>query len=131
MNHDQAQELGRFLKAHRTKLGYSVRALGRMCGFDMTTIMRLEQGAFARPDPDKLKAVAIALELPPAEIFARAGYPVTTDLPSLRPYLRARYGDLPTAAVQEMETYFENLAARYGIDPDGPAPGEDEHEEDL
>lgn len=103
-----------------------MRDLERLAGVDNGTIVRIEQGAFAAPRPDKLSRIAEALRLPLADVFALAEYVVPDELPSLVPYLRAKYRALPAKAIAELERYFDDLAGRYGIDPAGPAPGEDE-----
>lgn len=122
----KAQELGRRLRQRRQQLGLSQRELGRRAGVDDATVVRLEQGLFAAPRPDKLSRIAHALGLSLADVFALADYVVPSELPTFTPYLRAKYGRLPAGAVDELERYFDTLAARYGIDPAGPAPGEDE-----
>lgn len=127
MDERQAKQLGRRLKARRKEIGLSQREVGRRAAIDDATIVRLEQGAIAAPAPDKLSRVADALGLSLADVFALAHYAVPGDLPSFKPYLRAKYRRLlPPAAVSELERYFDDLAGRYGIDPAGPAPGEDE-----
>ena len=130
MNQDQATELGRFLRARRNELGLSARAIGAKCGTDMANIIRLEQGKVLEPRPEKLKALAEALGLQVGEVFARAGYPTATGLPSLGPYLRSRYHGLPAAAVSDIQAYIDDITHRHGIDPGGPTNGEDEHPED-
>ncbi|HEY8624117.1 MAG TPA: helix-turn-helix transcriptional regulator [Casimicrobiaceae bacterium] len=124
MSPRQAKALGKFLKERRTALGLSTRALASRSGVDMATIVRLEQGAFAEPRPDKLRAVAQALGTDVADVFAMADYTVPTEL--LVPYLHSKHRDLPPEAISKLERYAEKLARRYGIDPAGPAPGEDE-----
>ena len=126
MTPQQARRLGKFLKQHRVALGLSTRALAAQCGVDMATIVRLEQGAFAEPRPETLRVVARALDLNLADVYALADYVRPTELPAFSPYLRAKYRKLPAVAIAELERYFDKLAARYGIDPTGPAPGEDE-----
>jgi transcriptional regulator with XRE-family HTH domain len=129
MNPRQAKALGRFLKDRRTALGLSTRTLAGRSDVDMATIVRLEQGAFAEPRTDKLRAVAEALGLSVAEVFAKADYTVPSEL--LVPYLRTKHRDLPPEAISELERYAAKLGRRYGIRPDGPAPGEDEQPEDA
>jgi transcriptional regulator with XRE-family HTH domain len=126
MNPEQAKELGRRLRTRREELGLSVRDLERLADVDNGTIVRIEQGAFAAPRPDKLSRIAEALRLSLADVFALAEYVVPGDLPAFTPYLRAKYRSLPPKAVSDLERYFDKLAARYGIDPAGPAPGQDE-----
>jgi transcriptional regulator with XRE-family HTH domain len=126
MSPEQAKTLGRFLKKQRTALGLSTRALAARSGVDMATVVRLEQGAFAEPKPDTLLAIATELGVSLADVFALADYVIPTELPTFTPYLRAKYRSLPRKAIAELEQYFDDLSSRYGIDPAGPAPGEDE-----
>jgi hypothetical protein len=78
--------------------------------------MRLEQGAFAAPRPDKLARIAEALEINLADLYARAGYVAPGELPGFHAYLPAKYRELPEAAVTELSKLFEELVARHGID---------------
>jgi transcriptional regulator with XRE-family HTH domain len=126
MDQEQAKELGRQLRARREQLGLSQRGLGKLADVDDATIVRIEQGAFTAPRPEKLRRIAEALDLSLADVFALADYVVPGDLPTFTPYLHAKYRELPPAAVKELKGYFDKLASRYGIDPAGPAPGEDE-----
>jgi len=129
MDHEQAKRLGEWLRSRRRRAGLSTIQLAKEVGTTDATITRIEQGAFAAPAPDKLSRIADALGLSLADVFALADYAVPTDLPTFTPYLRAKYRSLPPKAVDELEHYFDKLAARYGIDPSGPAPGEDEASE--
>src|SRR5712692_1930879 len=99
MNPDQAKELGRQLRVRRDELGLSVRDLEKLASVDNGTIVRIEQGAFAAPAPDKLSRIAEALKLSLADVFALAEYSAPSELPSFSPYLRTKYRDLPAPAV--------------------------------
>src|SRR5579884_4379501 len=126
MDQEQALELGQRLRERREQLGLSTRELADRAETTHTTVVRLEQGAYDAPAPDKLSRIAEALGLSLADVFALADYSVPTDLPSFRPYLRTKYRDLPAPAVEELERSFRRIAKRHGLNPDGPAPGEDE-----
>jgi transcriptional regulator with XRE-family HTH domain len=126
MDQEQARELGQRLRERREHLGLSTRELADRAETTHTTVVRLEQGAYDAPAPDKLSRIADALGLSLADVFALADYSVPTDLPSFRPYLRTKYRGLPTLAVEELERSFRRIAKRHGLDVDGPAPGEDE-----
>ena len=128
MNPRQAKALGKLLKGQRAALGLSTRTLAERADVDMATIVRLEQGAFAEPRTDKLRAIAEALDLSVAEVFAKADYTVPSEM--LVPYLRTKHRDLPPEAISELERYAAKLGRRYGIKARGPAPGEDEQPED-
>jgi transcriptional regulator with XRE-family HTH domain len=125
MNPQQAKKLGRHLRTSREALGISARELARRADVDDSTIVRFEQGAFAEPSPDKLKRIARVLSLNLADLYVLADYPVP-ELPPLRPYLRAKYRDLPPEAAEQLDAYAQRLAKRHGVDLSGPAPGEDE-----
>jgi len=79
------------------------------------------------PDrPERLAALAAGLEVPTADLYALAGIDLPDELPTLRPYLRSKYGGaLPDEALAEIARYSDNVARRYGVTT-GPAPGEDE-----
>lgn len=98
MTPEQAKTLGRFLREHRSALDLSTHQLAARIGIDQATIVRLEQGAFAEPRPDTLRAVAEALGVSLADVFALADYVIPDDLPAFAPYLRSKYRDLPAPA---------------------------------
>jgi transcriptional regulator with XRE-family HTH domain len=129
MDEKQAKELGEKLRNRREDLGLSAREVADRAGTTHSTVVRLEQGAIDGPAPDKLSRIAGVLHLSLADVFALADYVVPGELPTFTPYLRAKYRSLPKNAVADLERYFARLAAKYGIDPAGPAPGEDEAED--
>lgn len=126
MDDNQAKNLGKVLRDRRETLGLSLRQLGKIADLGDTTILRLEEGAFASPAPDKLAKVASALGLSLADVYALADYAVPADLPSFTPYLRTKYRDLPADDVAAIERYAQKLARKHGVSLSGPAPGEDE-----
>lgn len=101
------------------------RELAAEAGVDSAYISRLEKGFYQSPRPDKLRGIAKALGIPLSDLFAMADY-VTYDLPNFGPYLRAKYGNLPEEAVTALDAYFDRITADHGLNPAGPAPGEDE-----
>lgn len=128
MDNQQAKLLGKLLKSARDKLGYSAREVGDRSGMADSNVLRLEQGAIANPRPETLRSLADVLQLELADLYATAGYVQPTGLPSLAPYLRSKYADLPASAQREIEVSFAKIAAKHGYDPNGPKPGEDENE---
>jgi transcriptional regulator with XRE-family HTH domain len=122
----QAKELGRRLRARREELGLSTRQLAERADIDDATVVRIEQGAFAAPRPDKLSRIAEALDLSLADVFGLADYTVPGDLPSFQPYLRSKYRDMPAGAVDDLHKAFARIARKHGYHPDGPRDGEDE-----
>jgi transcriptional regulator with XRE-family HTH domain len=124
MDEKQAKALGELLRSRRKELGMSTHELGRLVGTRNSTIMRLEQGAFAAPRPDKLARIAEALGMSLADVYARAGYLVPDELPTFHAYLPLRYRDLPQTAVDELSKLFEELIARHGLGEVAPSSDE-------
>lgn len=127
MDVKQALSLGQQLRAKRTELGLSARDIAERSGMADSNVLRLEQGAIANPRPETLKAIADALGLDLADLYAAAGYVQPAGLPSFAPYLRSKYAGLPVDAQREIERSFQQIAAKHGYDPAGPLPGQDEH----
>ncbi|HVB52516.1 MAG TPA: helix-turn-helix transcriptional regulator [Acidimicrobiales bacterium] len=115
MDKDEARRFGHLLKRRRGELGLSTHDLGKLVGTRNSTIMRIEQGAFAAPRPDKLARIAEALHLSLADVYARAGYIVPAELPTFREYLAARYRELPDLAAGELARLFDELMIRHGL----------------
>lgn len=122
MDKQRAETLGRILREQREAYGWSTPEVARRSGLTQSTVVRFEQGAWARPSPDKLAKLARTLELNLADVYRVAQYP----LPSLPAYLRSKYRDLPPPARAELEAYLAQLSQKYGLDEEGPGPGEDE-----
>ena len=127
MTPDQAAAIGVYLRDARVAKGLSTRALAMLVGVDMSTIVRIENGHFASPRADTLTAMAAALRLPLADVFAMADYVVPDDLPNPQPYLRAKYPDLPEDAVQKADRYIQRIIREHGAQLEGPDKGEDEN----
>ena len=121
MNQEQAQALGALIRQRRLKLGYTTYQVGAAAGVPNSTVVRIEQGKFMAPRPDKLASFAKFLGLTLADVFSRAGYVVPDDLPTFDHYLQAKYPDLPSVAVSELRGLFETLTERHGIDTDSLA----------
>lgn len=126
MHENKAYRLGKYIKDTRINRGITGRELARRASVDTAYIVRLERGEYRQPRPETLKNIAAVLGLPLADVFALANYVIPYELPEFAPYLRAKYGDLPEQAVDELSNYFTRVAKTYGFDPNGPAPGEDE-----
>lgn len=115
MDEEHAKRLGQLIRQRRQELGLSTHELGRRIDTKNSTIVRLEQGAFAAPSPEKLAGIAEALGISLADMYGHAGYVVPSDLPGFHAYLPARYRDLPHEAVQELTDLFEALVARHSL----------------
>ena len=129
MDKEHARRLGNLIAQSRLQQGWSASELARRSGVAQSTVFRLEQGGFLNPSPDTLSKLAKALQLNLTDVLLTAQYPITTELPSLPAYLRSKYRDLPAPAQAELQAYVERLTARHGLTPGGPAPGEDEQDD--
>lgn len=90
---------------------------------DQATVFRFESGSIAAPHPDKLARISEALGVSGADIFALAGYTAPTDLPTLRPYLFAKYQGLLVDDVDRIEAYVTRIAKKRGFALVECAPG--------
>jgi len=116
MNQEQATALGALIRQKRLELGFTTYQLGAAAGVPNSTVVRIEQGKFMAPRPDKLARFAELLGMALADLFGRAGYVVPHELPSFDTYLLAKYPDLPEMAVAELQRLFDKLTKRHGID---------------
>jgi transcriptional regulator with XRE-family HTH domain len=114
----QAKRLGAFIRQHRQAAGLTAQQLGQAVGVDKTTILRIEAGSIREPSPATLQRVARVLKVDLEDIFALAGYATPEGLPSLTPYLRTKYGELPEEALAEAERFFTELTERYATEED-------------
>lgn len=124
MNHEQATELGEYLKIQRQKLGLSTYDVGAKAHVDQSQVVRVENGQILKLTPDLLQRLSDAVEAPLVDAFTLAGYPLPKGLPGLRPYMRAKYRQLTPEAIDEVEAFVARLAQRHDLS--GPEPGEDE-----
>ncbi|MFK4102896.1 helix-turn-helix domain-containing protein [Streptomyces sp. NPDC019531] len=84
---------GGYVKQLRQERQLSIRELAARIGLDSGALTRIEHGKVATPRPGTLRGLATALDVPPADMFARAGYVTPEELPDLATYLRLRYGN--------------------------------------
>jgi transcriptional regulator with XRE-family HTH domain len=124
MDEQQSLEIGAYIRARREDASLSTRELASRVGVDMAQIVRLEQGKVASPRADLLGRIADELKIPASDLMTMAGYPTPRALPNLRPYMRAKYRDLPPEALDDIEAYITKLQAEHGAS--GPVNGEDE-----
>lgn len=128
MNHSSSdlRPLGDTLRQARESKSLSIRNVADSTGIGRSTLLDLEQGKVASPNPTSLARLASLLETELSDLYALAGYTPPNGLPAFSPYLRNKYGDLPAAAQAELARSFEHISEKYGYDPRGPAPGQDE-----
>src|SRR4051794_38323994 len=112
MQHDKQTELGTLIRERRRSLGITIDALAAGTGVVKSVIHRIEDGTTQQPQPQTLAVIAAAIDLPVADLFALIGYTTPHELPTLRPYLRLKYGALPEEALLEVEDYLTRVAAQ-------------------
>src|SRR5258706_11730317 len=105
--------LGDTVRRVRRAAGLSLRACASAAAVDTTWLSRLERGDYTSPDPRHLQQVARALDIDVTDLYVAAGYQSAKSLPTLVPYLRAKYGDLPADAVADLERHFALLRSYY------------------
>lgn len=123
MTEDERQALADLLRSRRQELGISASELARRAGIDKGLLTLLDQRKIAQPRVDTIRALAAALDIPLADLYAATNWLPEGSLPSLRPYMRAKYDNLPDEAVAEVERMVDRLTKKYGH---GPKTGEDE-----
>jgi transcriptional regulator with XRE-family HTH domain len=105
--------LAKTLSRLREQSGLSVRELEDVSGVARSVISRLERGEYLQPTPSTLNRLASALGIDASQLLTAAGY--TTNqadaLPSIRPYLRNKYGHLSGDERQQLAEFVEKLEA--------------------
>ncbi|MGL4338975.1 MAG: helix-turn-helix domain-containing protein [Nocardioides sp.] len=120
------EELGEIIREARIRADLSAAEVARRAGVTKGTITRLELGQIASPRGENLRAIADVLGIPASDLYVTAEWIPEGELPTFTPYLRSKYRHLPAKAQRELEASFGDIAKKYGYDPKGPAPGEDE-----
>jgi transcriptional regulator with XRE-family HTH domain len=97
----------------RQASGLSVRQLEDASGVARSVISRLENGLYLQPSPSTLTRLANALGAEASELLTVAGYTASEAeaLPTIRPYLRTKYGHLSADARQDLADFLERLEA--------------------
>jgi transcriptional regulator with XRE-family HTH domain len=126
MNENQATTLAELLRSKRADMGLSASETARRAGMTPSTLTRLEQGQIAAPTAASLQALGEVLGVSASDLFATIGWVPEGDLPSMTPYLRSKYRDMPPEAIADIEQHFNKVARAHGITVNGPADREDE-----
>lgn len=116
--------VGSSLHQARIRMGLSLRDLEAITHISRPMLHRLERDQIDQPNPRLLHQLAETLELNGDDLFTLAGYRPSTQLPTLAPYLRAKY-QLPPAAVAEAQVALEGILARYDREQTSAPPAAD------
>lgn len=125
MSNDQANILGRYLRAQREAAGLSIRELARLVEVDHGYLIRLEGGQKRNPSAELLHKIANVLELDPTEVLGFIGVEPSSVLPPMEVIFRKKY-DLTEAEAKEAADLIEE---RYGKDKKQPHRREVTHDE--
>lgn len=110
MTPEQTVQLINVLKMKREKANLSANEVARRADVDPGTVWRIEQGMIPTPRAESLKAIGKVLGIPSIDLFTIVGWIEGDELPAIGTYLRAKYGDLPTQVLDDIERYFENVS---------------------
>jgi len=106
-------DLATTLTQLRKRSGLSLRGLEDASGVDRSTISRIENGEYQRPSPSNLTKLAAGLGIDASELLTAAGYTANQAdaLPSMRVYLRTKYGHLTAGERERLSTLLDELEA--------------------
>lgn len=121
---DQAEQLAVIFRKRRSELGLSLRQVAARAGVNVGTVFAVEAATNLSPLPETLKALANALDLRVSDLYAVADWLPAGDLPTLAPYMRAKYHDLSDADIAATEAFIDKLRAKHDLT--GPTNSEDE-----
>jgi transcriptional regulator with XRE-family HTH domain len=111
---EHAKQLAAIFRERRIERGFSMRQVAAQTGFNIATITGIEAGTNLSPLPDTLKAIARVLGLCVSDLYLVADWLPADELPTLRPYLRAKYRQLDEQAIAHLARYAEGLALQHG-----------------
>jgi len=101
-----------------------MRQLAARTGLTISTLSEIETAVNLSPQPDTLKKLGDGLGLSISDLFVTTDWLPAQELPTLRPYLRAKYRDLDEQAIADIEAYAQQRIQRHG--GTGPIDREDE-----
>ncbi|MEV5413532.1 helix-turn-helix transcriptional regulator [Thermopolyspora sp. NPDC052614] len=104
--------LGQYLEQGRQDAGLSLRQLAAATSIPTTTVNRLLKDEVENPSAEHLQQLAKVLELDAADVFAFIGVTPPQGLPSVAPYLRAKY-NLKGEALSEAEQQIKRIIEKY------------------
>ncbi len=108
MTEAQARQLGRLFKRARRAKKLSLRDVDELSIASDHWLSRLERGLMKAPAPSKLTDVARVLGIPPEQIDRITRGQISSELPPIRTYFRAKY-QLTTEEIQQIEELFDRI----------------------
>jgi transcriptional regulator with XRE-family HTH domain len=113
MNQTQAVRLGRLLVQARLRRGLSLRAVAELADVAYLWLSRVEHGLFHQPAPERIMRVADVLGIDPERVDRVTNGHVSSNLPGLRSYFRAKY-DLSLQDIDEIERTVNEIQRKHG-----------------
>jgi HTH-type transcriptional regulator, competence development regulator len=106
-------DLATTLTQLRKRSGLSLRGLEDASGVDRSTISRIENGEYQQPSPSNLTKLAAGLGVDASKLLTAAGYTASQAdaLPSMRVYLRTKYGHLTADERERLADMLDELEA--------------------
>ncbi|MFI6169046.1 helix-turn-helix domain-containing protein [Nocardia sp. NPDC051052] len=121
MNSQGPIQFRQILTERRQALKLSMHDVARRASMEDTTYWRIETGRSATPQVDNAMAIAKALDMSCTDMFATLGWLPADELPSISPYLQAKYGQLPPEAFHRIEGYLVAQCELYGVSFEYPS----------
>lgn len=109
---EQEITLGSYLRSQREAAELSIRELARLSGVPASYITEIEGGKKTNPSAEILQRLAGVLEVDTADLFAFIGITPPQGLPSVAPYLRAKY-KLSGDALREAEQQLHHIIDKH------------------
>jgi transcriptional regulator with XRE-family HTH domain len=107
--------LGDLLKSRREAAGLNLTEMAAKLGISRPYLTRLEGGEHKRPSPTLLASVIKNLDVRPEDLYAITGYIPSTELPSLRAYLRATHPEWPEHFITEIDDFCDFIASKHDL----------------
>lgn len=117
-DNDQPVTLGTYIREARERAHLTLRNVEHITGIARSKLFKLEADRIEKPDVRALGILANSLELNVSDLLAFLGVTPSAELPSLTPYLRAKY-KLPPEAAAEADARLRDLLERYGSGDEG------------
>ncbi|MGV9834255.1 helix-turn-helix domain-containing protein [Nocardia niigatensis] len=109
-------QLAEFIKARRQELDLLGKDLAQRAGLSPSTVSRIEQGVFAHPTPECLRAIAEALNVPADHLLtlaASSSKPKVAPKTPRTPRIRISYQDVSPEAARELFAAIDPIAHRH------------------
>jgi transcriptional regulator with XRE-family HTH domain len=110
--------LGAHIRQAREAAGLTLRQLAEVVGTSHSNLVKIENGQRENPPAELLQSIADALEIGATDLLGFVGVTRPKGLPSVAPYLRAKY-KLHGTALEEATEQLQRIIDKYdGTPPD-------------